>query len=468
MATQNAIGLTAAGIAAYDGTGTFTAALAGTYVNLPQSGSNFTIAPMSTAKWIVNPVAGAGTHTTIAAAISAASSGDDIFISPGLYVENLSLKAGVNLTGFGCDNYGNVIIQGNCTFTGTGSVNIYGIQLQTNSDYLISVTGSAASVLNIDSCYLNMTNHTGILYSSSSGSSTLDITNCVGDLGTTGISVFNNSGAGICYFYNSYITNSGSSVTANTFSAGNNLIRNSTITNPITTSSTATLQVVLSTIITGNTTSLMLGGGDVNLLYAFINSGTASAISISSPVNCGVRFCQIISTNTNAITGSGQVLSNYNVFTSSANINTTTRSLFAAQGVVGSSPATGALGEVLSANVPSGSAVSLTTATPANITSLSLTPGTWMVSGLISFVASLTASQIFSGINATSATFTTNVIDYSSQSGFTAQAGTATNLATPIQYITLTTTTTYYLNALANFVAGTCTAYGKMQAVRVG
>jgi pectin methylesterase-like acyl-CoA thioesterase len=50
------------------------------------------------AKFIVSSSAANGTHTTIAAALTSASTGDTIFIRPGTYTENLTLKAGVNLT----------------------------------------------------------------------------------------------------------------------------------------------------------------------------------------------------------------------------------------------------------------------------------------------------------------------------------------------------------------------------------
>ena len=55
------------------------------------------------AKWIVDSTASLGTHTTIAAALTSASSGDTIFIRPGTFTENLTLKAGVDLCAFDCD-----------------------------------------------------------------------------------------------------------------------------------------------------------------------------------------------------------------------------------------------------------------------------------------------------------------------------------------------------------------------------
>ena len=104
------------------------------------------------AKFIVDASAANGTHTTIAAALTSASSGDTIFIRPGTYTENLTLKAGVNLCAFDCDDLTpNVTISGKATFTAAGTVTISGIRLQTNSDFLLAVTGSAASIVHLKS-----------------------------------------------------------------------------------------------------------------------------------------------------------------------------------------------------------------------------------------------------------------------------------------------------------------------------
>ena len=91
-----------------------------------------------------------GTHSTISAAITSASSGDTIFVRPGTYTENLTLKAGVNITAYQCDASlnatGRVTIVGNSTLSTAGSVTMTGMQLQTNSAAVITVSGSAASM----------------------------------------------------------------------------------------------------------------------------------------------------------------------------------------------------------------------------------------------------------------------------------------------------------------------------------
>ncbi len=159
---------------------------------------------------------------------------------PGTYTENLTLKVGVNLCAFACDALTpNVTIVGTCTLTTAGTVSISGIRLQTNSAAFLAVTGTLASIVNLKDCFLNCSNNTGITYSSSSGSSAINIINCLGDVGTTGIGIFTHTSSGIMRINNTRITNTGGSTTASTCSAGVLDIYYSQIYSPLTMSSTS-------------------------------------------------------------------------------------------------------------------------------------------------------------------------------------------------------------------------------------
>lgn len=287
-----------------------------------------------TAKWIVDPTLGSGTHTTIGAALTSASSGDTIFIRPGTYTENLTLKVGVNLTAFGCDSSlnatGTVIINGTCTLTAAGSVTISGIQLQTNSAALLAVTGTLASIVNLNNCYLNCSNSTGITFSSSSASAAININNCSGNLGTTGIGYFSDSSAGTLNIYNCDFANTGASTTASTKSAGALLARFSSLRFVLTYSSTD----VTSSYIQCNTTTNAInttavttsGTGTFTIDGGRIDSGTASAISAGVGTTVACRNCIVFSSNTNAITGAGSLTYGGVEFSSTSNtMNTTTQ-----------------------------------------------------------------------------------------------------------------------------------------------
>lgn len=135
----------------------------------------------------------------------------------------------------------------------------------------------------------------------------------------------------------------------------------------------------------------------------------------------------------------------------------------------------GYVGEFVTATVAVGSAVSLTTATTANVTSISLTAGDWDVTGQIDFNLSGTTGTLFQGgTSLTSATLPTQP----GGSGL----GTDSLFVMPIPVTTLTAvmtcdcnavrvslaaTTTVYLTAQATFSVGTVSAFGTIRARRV-
>jgi|SRR5271170_1303074 len=431
------------------------------------------IAPVSgfgTAKWIVSATAGQGTHTTIAAALTAASSGDTIFIRTGTYTENPTLKAGVNLTAYNCDSANNVIILGKCTFTGAGTVSISGIQLKTNSDFCLAVTGSAASVVDLQNCQINANNNAGISYTSSSASSGIFLNYCSGAIGTTGIAFFTATGVGNFNFYHCTLNNVGASTTASSTSACAVLFSNCTLSIPTSTSSTGGFFFYNSSndISAINTTALTTAGtGNSYVLNSYFVTGTASAISVGTGTTVTTYNTVINSSNTNAITGAGTLLySNVSFSGSSYKINTTTETGGVAQGGLTQAPSAGFIGE----QIRSAANISMSNGAAANITSISITAGVWDVSGLANFVFSGTATYNQLGISAMTGTIVGTQGDQFVQTD-TASAGLSapnTALSVPSWRLILTATTTYYLVGLADFSTGTCTAYGRISATRVG
>lgn len=287
----------------------------------------------TTAKWIVSATASDGTHTTIAAALTSASSGDTIFIRPGTYTENITLKAGVNLTSFeptaaiSTATPSNVIINGKCSFSAAGTVGIKGVTLKTNSDFALAVTGSSASIVILDNCFINCSNNTGISFTSSSASSLIEFHYCTGDLATTGIALFAHSGAGTIVFRFSDFGNTGGSTTANTVSGTGSVLPNYFyIQNPITLSSSSSMvgDYVEIGPVSSNTTVLTTSStASVNLQFCNLASGTASAVSIGSGTTVALHQSFVSSSNANAITGSGTLIFTSVVFNSSSGINST-------------------------------------------------------------------------------------------------------------------------------------------------
>lgn len=285
------------------------------------------INPMSSARWIVDPLGFNGTHTTIASAITSATSGDTIFLMPGTYTTNLTLKAGVNLAAWPCDSSlngtGNVQITGKLTFTGAGTVTISGIQLNTNSDFFLAVTGSAASIVNLVGCYLNCSNNTGISYSSSSASSNVALYECHGDIGTTGITLYSNSSAGRLDIEYTEMTNSGNSTTASNSSAGGTQARFCTLLFPMSTSSTGLLNLRWIIIfLSGTNTTCVTTAGNQNQTFHHcrFSSGSASAISVGAGTQVTLMSSCVESSAGNAIAGSGTLKYGGIVWTTSSTI----------------------------------------------------------------------------------------------------------------------------------------------------
>lgn len=281
-----------------------------------------------------------GDFTKIQDAINVATAGKTIFIKDGQYDEDPALKAGVNIVAWtGDDNESNVIINGKCTFSSAGTVNISNIRLQTNSDYFLEVTGSAASIVNIEGCYLSALNNTGISLTSSSSSSAINIYDCEGDIGITGIGMFTCSSAGGIHFFYCDITNHGLSTTASTVaSTGSLSIWYSNFNFAISYSSSNTITSIFKTIIdTGliNTTPITTSGtGQIFGIYLYLNGGTASAASIGAGTTLNLFYSIVASSNANAITGAGTLGIGNIIFSgSSSTVNVTTQNTIAQMGI---------------------------------------------------------------------------------------------------------------------------------------
>jgi len=135
-------------------------------------------------------------------------------------------------------------------------------------------------------------------------------------------------------------------------------------------------------------------------------------------------------------------------------------------------PPTGYIGEFLSSNITSGAAISLTTNTPATVTSISLTAGDWNVWGAIAFQSGVTTSinQLISSINNTTNALPATVlaVDYNqSINNYAPYVGLTTfTLPIPMGRLSLSGTTTVYLVAQGTFTISTLIAYGFIAARR--
>jgi len=423
-------------------------------------------------KFVVSATATEGNYTTIQAAITAASSGDTVYIRDGTFTENLTLKDGVNLSSLPSSSSLNgtakTIISGTCTMTTAGSVTISGIQLQTNSAALLAITGSAASVVNLENCYLNMTNSSGITLSSSDATSAININKCSGNVGTTGIKIFAHTGAGSLNSQFWVMANSGASTTASTITSGTLNTGWSVFASPITGSSTATILGFFTQYNTAaqNVIPLIAGGTALTLNKCDLVGGTAQALTVTTAGGT-VTDCTITSSNTNAIDGAGTInYTNLAFNSTSQKISTTTQAGGTIKGGQTQAPSAGFLGEQIRSAVAT---ISMsTTGTVNNITSISLTAGIWDVSGNAECVFSVGTSVAWGvSVNTTSATNGTAGDNFMQT---TIALNTRLAITIPQYRITLAAPATVYLVGQAQFSGGgsTANANGRITATRVG
>lgn len=148
------------------------------------------------------------------------------------------------------------------------------------------------------------------------------------------------------------------------------------------------------------------------------------------------------------------------------------RTMFAQHEAVtsGAAAATGAIGEILTATLASGSATALTTNTAKTVTSVALTAGVWEVTGVVGYLPDTLTSVTYmeQGLSAT-----TNVVGGLGTMSAQALAAVVPGVtAVPVIQIprvtlNLAATTTYYLIAKALFTVSTLSAYGTISALRI-
>ena len=129
----------------------------------------------------------------------------------------------------------------------------------------------------------------------------------------------------------------------------------------------------------------------------------------------------------------------------------------------------GSIGEVIESTVYQASAVSLTTNTFVNVTSITLTPGDWDIYGsaMFSFGATTNMTDYQASVSTVSATVSDIyrfAIKYGT--GIVPGAGTQLGNSIPTNRVSILSNTTYYLVAWGVFTVSTLKAYGRIWARR--
>ncbi|MCK1367626.1 hypothetical protein [Bradyrhizobium sp. 62] len=137
---------------------------------------------------------------------------------------------------------------------------------------------------------------------------------------------------------------------------------------------------------------------------------------------------------------------------------------YPAEPTTGSATA-GNIGELITSTVARATNTSLTSATPKDITTISLTAGDWEVSGSAGFAHGTSATILQAGVSTTTATLPT--FDSGARVQLIASFAAGDDLlSVPASRLSLNATTTVFLVMQATFT-GTTTIYGTLRARRV-
>lgn len=282
-------------------------------------------------QFVVDPSATVGlrgTFSTIQAAITAAVSGQIIYIRPGTYTENLTLKSGVNLFGFDSDlsTTSSVNIVGNATLT-SGTVNIEGICLRANGAAAVLTVSGTADV-NLCNCFI--IGGGAAAFVGDSGGFHLFQCNFQGSGATSVLFSCINASTVQVVGCNLITAATSPSTFANSTSV---TITNSIFQNHITTSDTAQFVAYNSSFGFSAGTSkpyTFNGTGTSNFAYnCSFESGTATAITIGTGVTFQLSGVTIRSSNAVAIAGAGTLqYSGIDFIGTSSSITTTTQTPF--------------------------------------------------------------------------------------------------------------------------------------------
>jgi hypothetical protein len=134
----------------------------------------------------------------------------------------------------------------------------------------------------------------------------------------------------------------------------------------------------------------------------------------------------------------------------------------------GTSAGAGNIGEIFQAGIPGGSAIPLTSGVSANVASIALGPGDWEVSGIVTlkYTSATQSADGQAGLNVLSATLPGDNVRGFDNTRHTATISDA-SIPFPLFNFNSASPQTAYLVAQASFSAGSCAAFGNIQARRV-
>jgi hypothetical protein len=324
----------------------------------------------------------------------------------------------------------------------------------------ISVSGGTGSVTISNTGVLSNVAGTGISISPSTGNSTITNTGVTSAVAGTGISVSGATGA--VTFTNTGVTSLTGTTNEVIVSGSTGAVTLSTPQAIATTSSPTFAELTLSDSSSSTTATLIVSAtSDTNgANIRLTGNGVTTPSKTIRVVNGQFQIAN------NAYTGTPFVMTDAgNVTITGSLAPSTTGGIIGT--TLGDNANAGSVGEVISSAVAQGSAVALTTNNPSNVTSITLTAGDWLVYGQVAFTdAGTTATTYIAGsIGTTTASFV--IAQGFLVPGLSGGIAGVMASAVPTLRFNVTTNTTLFLVAQAQFTVSTLSAFGYVTARRV-
>lgn len=286
------------------------------------SGTNLlNLNPMSSYRWIVDPLGFNGTHTTLTSAMASATSGDTICIVAGSQLtENVTLKAGVNIVSDTSTALaGSTTIIGKLSASFAGSCSISGVELQTNGDAVVEITGSASTTVYVKDCLISAPNATPF----NMNTSTTTVINLLDSIVSTLSNVFTLAGASGIIAQNCIV--SGTTTPSTSSSTGGIILRGSIWHSPVSLTA-GFIEVINCEMNVGNAIAVNIGAACAASTVgdSLLTTGSSSCINIDNG-GTAVISSFLSSSNTNVISGSGRIFYSKLTFFSSKKISVTSQ-----------------------------------------------------------------------------------------------------------------------------------------------
>jgi len=284
---------------------------------------------------IVDPTQYYGTHQTIAAAVTAASAGDVIFIRPGIYTENLTIAKNLTFFAYGGknryeENYAVEIVGKITIATNNTIIGFSNIKFTANGNNIAQIT-STDTKITFNGCFIDYTDQTAFV--TSGNLNNIHLNSCYATCIANG-RLFTMTNVGTFWIQESQIIDITSPLTS-THDTGSVFIQGSRVNVPIQCTTSGLIDIQNSfmgsnvTPYTDRQYVSSTGAAAIYIANSNICSGTQAGLSVGATGIAYVTNSEFNSSAANVLTGAGTLKYGGIIFTGASNgHNVTTETAF--------------------------------------------------------------------------------------------------------------------------------------------